>query len=221
MNEKRREAYLNLIQSLLNSPEDEQIALLKQNLELLDDGFARYLREWATQTIAAMESEEATNITLNIVKFSNLIQQFPLGSKSSNMEIAIAGYEAGLQIFKQVTDAELWATIQNNLAIAYSNRIKFDRGENIERAIECYQAALQVLTRAALPQKWARTQNNLGLAYSDRIKFDRGENIERAIECYQAALQVLTRDALPQKWAMTQNNLGLAYSDRIKFDRAK
>ncbi|MCC3594323.1 tetratricopeptide repeat protein [Microcoleus sp. PH2017_28_MFU_U_A] len=188
MNEKRREAYLNLIQSLLNSPEDEQIALLKQNLELLDDGFARYLREWATQTIAAMESEEATNITLNIVKFSNLIQQFPLGSKSSNMEIAIAGYEAGLQIFKQV---------QNNLGLAYSDRIKFDRGENIERAIECYQAALQVLTRDALPQKWAMTQNNLGLAYSDRIKFDRGDNIERAIECYQAALQVYTRDALP------------------------
>ncbi|MCC3493811.1 MAG: tetratricopeptide repeat protein [Microcoleus sp. PH2017_16_JOR_D_A] len=29
---------------------------------------------------------------------------------------------------------------QNNLGSAYSDRIKFDRGENIERAIECYQA---------------------------------------------------------------------------------
>ncbi|MDP8935273.1 MAG: hypothetical protein M3N42_14315, partial [Cyanobacteriota bacterium] len=92
--------YLPLIQSLLNSPRDEQIAILQTNLELIDDNFARYLREWATQTLAEMESEEATNITINILNFSNLIQQFPLGSKSSNMEIVIAGYKVGMQFFK-------------------------------------------------------------------------------------------------------------------------
>lgn len=95
--------YLTLIQSLLNSPEDEQIAILQANLELIDDNFAQYLREWATQTLAEMESKEATNLTINILNFSNLIKQFPLGSKSSNMEIAIAGYEVGLQIFKRDT----------------------------------------------------------------------------------------------------------------------
>ncbi|MEG5025786.1 hypothetical protein QUB36_02185 [Microcoleus sp. AT8-B1] len=98
MNEKQ--IYLPLIQSLLNSQEDEQIAILQNNLELIDDGFAQYLREWATQTLAKMESEEAINIIIPIFNFSNLIQQFPLGSKSSNMEIAIAGYEVGMQIFK-------------------------------------------------------------------------------------------------------------------------
>jgi predicted enzyme related to lactoylglutathione lyase len=93
------------------------------------------------------------------------------------------------------------------LAIAYSDRIKGDRGENIERAIAFYEAALQVRTREAFPQDWAMTQNNLAIAYSDRIKGDRGENIERAIAFYEAALQVYTREAFPQDWAMTQNNL--------------
>ena len=143
--------YLPLIQSLLNSQEDEQIAILQTNLELIDDNFARYLREWATQTLAEMESEEATNLTINIVNFSSLIQQFPLGSKSSNMEIAIAGYEVGMQIFKRDTYAEFWAAIQNNLANAYKDRIREDKAENIERAIACYELALLVRTRAAFP----------------------------------------------------------------------
>ena len=147
--------YLPLIQSLLNSPTDQQIAILQNNLELIDDNFARYLREWATQTIAEMESEEATNITINIVNFSNLIQQFPLGSKSSNMEIAIAGYEVGLQIFRRDTYAENWALIQNNLGEAYRNRIREDKAENLEKAIACYDLALLVRTRAAFPQDWA------------------------------------------------------------------
>ena len=134
--------YLPLIQSLLNSQEDEQIAILQNNLELIDDNFAQYLREWATQTLAAMESEEATNIIIPIFNFSNLIQQFPLGSKSSNMEIAIVGYEMAVEVFNRDTYAENWAVIQNNLAAAYSDRIREDKAENIEMAIACYGLAL-------------------------------------------------------------------------------
>ena len=33
---------------------------------------------------------------------------------------------------------------QNNLAIAYSDRIKGDHSKNLELAIGCYQAALEV-----------------------------------------------------------------------------
>ncbi|WP_373534298.1 tetratricopeptide repeat protein [Microcoleus sp.] len=208
MNEKRREACLTLIQSLLNSPEDEQIALLQQHLELLDDGFAQYLREWTTQTLAAIKSKEATKTTINIVNFSSLIQEFPLGSKSSNIEIAIAGYEVGMQVFKRDTYAEFWAAIQNNLATAYSDRIRGDRGENIEKAIAFYESALEVRTRQALPQNWATTQHNLATAYSDRIRGDRGENIERAIAFYEAALEVCTPTALPIDCLQTGRNIG-------------
>ena len=139
--------YLTLIQSLLNSPRDQQIAILQNNLELIDDNFAQYLREWATQTLAEMESAEATNITINILNFCVLIQEFPLGSKSSNMEIAIAGYEVGLEIFKRHSYAEYWAAIQNNLANAYSQRIREDKAENIEKAIACFELADRKSTR--------------------------------------------------------------------------
>ncbi|WP_377479250.1 MAG: tetratricopeptide repeat protein [Microcoleus anatoxicus] len=221
MNEQRRETYLTLIQSLLNSPKDEQITILQTNLELLDDGFAQYLREWATPTLAAMESEEAYNFADNLYSFNITISSFPLGSRAANIEIAIACLEVGLIIFTLEADSEKWGMFQNSLGIKYSDRIREDKAENIEKAIACYELALEVRTRAASPQQWAMTQNNLATAYSDRIREDKAENIEKAIACYELALEVYTRAASPQDWATTQNNLAIAYSDRIREDKAE
>ena len=213
--------YLPLIQSLLNSPRDEQIAILQNNLELIDDNFARYLREWATQTLAAMESEEAYNFAANLYNFTNTISSFPLGNRAANIEIAIACLELGLTIFTREAFSIYWGHHQNNLGIAYWDRIREDKAENIEKAIACYELALEVRTRAAFPQDWAMTQNNLANAYKDRIREDKAENIEKAIACYELALLVYTRAAFPQQWAGTQNNLATAYYSRIREDKAE
>ena len=216
----KKQTYFDLIESLINSPNEEaQIAILKSKGKLIDDDFAGFLRKWATKIIAEKKFRQARDIIINILNFSNLIQEFPLGSKSSNMEIAIAGYEVALKIFNRYDDPEEWGYIQNNLATAYRNRIKGERQDNLEKAIALYHAASEVLSRDAFPQEWARTQNILAAAYSDRIKGERGENIERAIAFYEAALQVYTRQAFPQDWAETQNNLAIAYYFRIQGDR--
>jgi tetratricopeptide (TPR) repeat protein len=97
---------------------------------------------------------------------------------------------------------------QNNLAAAYTDRIRGDQAENIERAIEFYTAALEVYTRHAFPEKWAMTQNNLANAYTDRIRGDQAENIERAIEFYTAALEVRTPSTFPLDCLTTGRNLG-------------
>ncbi|MEH2372668.1 tetratricopeptide repeat protein [Nostoc sp.] len=78
---------------------------------------------------------------------------------------------------------------QNNLANAYSQRIKGDRADNIEQAIAASTAALTVYTQEALPQDWAMTQNNLANAYSQRIKGDRADNIEQAIRIFPLLLK--------------------------------
>ena len=143
--------YLPLIQSLLNSPRDQQIAILQNNLELIDDNFARYLREWATQTLAEMESEEAYNFADNLYSFNITISSFPLGSRAANIEIAIACLEVGLIIFTREAYPIDWGYNQNSLGNAYCNRIREDKAENIERAIACYELALLVRTRAAFP----------------------------------------------------------------------
>ncbi len=278
MNEQRLQAYLNLIQNLLNCPSGEEAEILAANQDLLDAGllevlvgvaemqtqegnentanwlrnlatllatnlyepflkevlqataesegdaqivypllaantdklnlfFPDSLRDWATTTLAEVQPDEAQSLAADIGNFSNLIQQFPLGDKASNMEIAITGYEIALTVYTRQALPQQWATTQNNLGTAYLYRILGDKAENIESAIAAYTAALTVLTRQALPQQWATTQNNLGTAYLYRILGDKAENIESAIAAYTAALTVLTRQALPQDHAETLFNV--------------
>ncbi|MEO1432426.1 MAG: CHAT domain-containing protein [Cyanobacteria bacterium J06633_8] len=226
LSEEDLQAYLQVLMEILRviseSNGDAQVVypLFAANTDKLDDVFAAILRRWAINNFKQVEADVAEYIALNIGDFGNLIQQFPLGNKANNIEIAIASYETVLKVFTQQAFPQKWAAAQNNLAAAYSDRIKGDKAFNIENAISCYKAALQVVTQQALPQQWAAAQNNLGNAYRNRIKGDIASNIENAISSFQAALQVLTQQAFPQQWAMTQNNLANAYSDRIKGDKA-
>ena len=186
--------------------------LLQQNLDKLDDNFADILRNWATAKFSEVEADVAESIAIYIGNFSNCIQQFPLGNKANNIEISIAGYEVVRKVLTYESHRENWAAIQNNLGVAYRERIIGDKAENIESAIAAYQQALLVRTPTDLPMDWASTQNNLGTAYWERIRGDKAQNLESAIAAYQQALLVRTQTDFPMDWARTQNNLGAAYS---------
>ncbi len=194
--------------------------LLKQNLDKLDTNLWRVLQDFG-EWLQQREPERARSIAADIGNFSIQMWEFPLGDQAINLEIAIAGYEICLTVFPPEEFPQEWATTQNNLGNAYSDRIAGERSENLERAIACYHDALKVYTPTAFPVDWATTQNNLGNAYSDRIAGERSENIERAIACYHGALKVYTPTAFPVDWAMTQNNLGTAYKDRIAGERSE
>ncbi len=195
--------------------------ILQKKFDKLDLIFARILQAWATSTFTEFTSEKAASIAADIVYFGNLINQFPLGRRAGNLEIGIACYSAASEVYTRENYPEHWATVQNNLGMAYSDRIEGVRAGNIEEAIACYREALKVYTRENYPENWAKIQNNLGEAYRKRIEGVRAANIEEAIVCFRLALKVCTREDYPEQWAMTQNNLGIAYSDRIEGVRAE
>lgn len=195
--------------------------LLGENLEKLNDDFAVLLRQVIIDTLAQVEPEQAQSIAAVIGNFSDLMREFPQGDRASNLEIAIAGGEVAATIFTRNAYPNDWATNRNNLAAAYTKRVRGDREENLERAIAAHEEALQFYTQSQFPTEWARTQSNLGNAYSDRIRSDRTQNLEQAIRCYLAALQVRTQEAFPYEWATTQNNLGAAYWNRIEGERGQ
>ncbi|OLT67159.1 hypothetical protein BI334_20955 [Moorena producens 3L] len=208
---------LQVLQASADSNGDAQIVypLLQANTDKINPRLAELLRDWATTKLAEAEADEAEYLAAVIVEFSNLIQQLSLGDKASNSSIAITGYEVALTVITREAFPEQWAMTQNNLGIAYSDRITGEKAQNLEDAIACYQLALAVYTREAFPEQWAMAQFNLGRAYGKRITGQKAQNLENAIACYQLALAVYTRDAFPVDWASTQKNLGRAYYYRI------
>jgi hypothetical protein len=83
------------------------------------------LRNWARETLPNSDSQDIRISIIEVVSnFGKAIQQFPLGSRASNLEIAIAGYEVALTVFTRQEYAEYWAATQNHLGAAYSYRIK-------------------------------------------------------------------------------------------------
>lgn len=195
--------------------------LLEANLDKLNNNFAQLLQNWADSTLTQIHPEQAQGLASDIVDFSILIRQFPLGNQATNQEIAIKGYKIAATVFTCEEFPREWATIQNNLAIGYRNRIYEEKAQNIEIALKYYLAALRVCKREAFPEDWANTQQNLGVTYKSRILGERSENLEEAICCFNAALDVYTRETSGYDWAMIHNNLGIAYTYRIRENRTK
>ncbi|QKQ75114.1 CHAT domain-containing protein [Nostoc sp. TCL240-02] len=227
INGEEIELYFQFLMQLLETTEKSNgnaqlvYPLLAKNLDKLDGLLREILRQWGINKLRDVQPDEAKYLAAVIFKFSNLIAEFPLGSKANNMETTITGYELALTICSQQSLPQSWAEIQNNLGNAYIDRIRGDRADNIENAIAAFTAALTVIRRETQPQDWAMTQNSLAAAYVNRIQGDRADNIENAIVALTDALTVVTRESSPQDWAMMQNSLGIAYCNRIQGNKAE
>ncbi|MCC3527847.1 MAG: CHAT domain-containing protein [Microcoleus sp. PH2017_22_RUC_O_B] len=208
---------LQVLQIVSDTGADPRVfyPFLQSNLDKLDVKLSAALLEWATTFLSESTADEAESVVSIICNFGSLIQQFPLGSRNVNIELAIVAYQIGLSFFTRELYPENWALCETNLGRAYSHRIIGQRSENLEIAIQCYSAALEVYTPDTFPQEWASLQNSLANAYSDRILGMRSDNLEKAIMLYTSALQVYSCDDFPEQWATTQNNLGTAYKSRI------
>ncbi len=211
---------LQIIQDSKGNPE-VVYPLLQNNLDKLDETFAEKLYQWGIATLPTLKSEQAYRIARDILELSTIIRDFPLGNRTSNLEIALKGYQAILSVVTSNAFPYEWADTQDNLGLAYRDRIKGDKSENIEQAISCFQKSLKVYTHDSFLSEWARTKNNLGTAYCERIKGKKTENLERAISCFEEALKVYSTDAFPRAWAITKMNLGIAYYSRIKGDKSE
>ncbi|GET44503.1 TPR repeat protein [Microseira wollei NIES-4236] len=157
-----------------------------------------------------------------------------MGEKAENIENAIAAYHAALTIYTRDAFPVNWATTQNNLGNAYSNRILGEKAENIENAIAAYHAALTIYTRDAFPQENAETLFNLGWLYYSEKQFPAAyDTFLKAIETVEALREEIvsgeeSKRKQAEEWnrlyrRMIETCLELGYADQaIEYsDRSK
>ena len=167
------------------------------------------------------QQNEPTMIASLFVHFGDLINQFPLGSRMLNLEMSISAYDQALQVYTRDAFPEDWARTQNNLGIAYRNRIKGDMTINLEQSIKKYNFALEIYTYINFPKPWADVQKNLGVVYKNLTTGNKKENLSRAIEYYESALSIITPTNYSKDWAMIQHNLANTYLENAKINNDK
>ncbi|MBG0748655.1 MAG: CHAT domain-containing protein [Planktothrix agardhii KL2] len=203
-----------------NGNQEKVYSFLGEKENQLNTDFLYTLKLYGDEYLNKQTLEVKKNNADIIFDFSNLIQKFPLGERSLNLEIAIAGYEIAGEVYIHNDFPTDQAETLNNLAVIYLQRIEGLKAENVEVAIRCLNAASKIHTRENFPERWATIQNNLGLAYTYRIKDSKAENFEKAIQYFAAASEIYTRERDEYEWARLQHNLGTAYNDRIREEKA-
>ncbi|MEG4961716.1 MULTISPECIES: hypothetical protein [unclassified Microcoleus] len=126
--------YANFFLELLRAEQDSNsdiaviYPMLEQRQHLLNARFAEILQEVAQKLIDGENSETISSIISLIENLSVHISDFPSGNRANNIEIAITGYQIVLN--NREPGSEKWTQTQNNLAIAYNNRINDSLAEN-------------------------------------------------------------------------------------------
>ena len=195
-------------------------ALLRANQTQLNDDLLAELPRVAASLLAGAKNEIQKGRAAVLVEFGNLMGHFPLMQRGINTELAIAAYEAVLEVMTREAMPMDWARVQMNLALTYRKRIRGDQTTNLEQGIAAFELALEVMTREAMPVDWAGIQRQLAITYAERIRGDRAANLEQAIATHKSVQEVMTREAMPVDWARAQMNLANAYIERIQGDRA-
>ncbi|MFM6269651.1 MAG: hypothetical protein ACKPFA_24590, partial [Dolichospermum sp.] len=78
-----------------------------------------------------------------------------------------------------------WAGTQNNLALAYINRIRGEKADNLEMAIASYHNALTIDTKESDPLNCLQTARNLGIVHYIEKQW------QTATEAYNIAIEAV------------------------------
>ncbi len=99
---------------------------LAQHTDKLNLTFAATAAQWFHSQLDPDNSQNNQDLARNFHNLAIDLYQFPLGSRLNNLEIAITLYQAALTVYTREAFPADWAMTQNNLAVAYRNRIKGD-----------------------------------------------------------------------------------------------
>jgi CHAT domain-containing protein len=215
LNYDENTAYVELVQELLNCPQDEEQALLATRSELVNENLVMNLLAVA-KMLMERDGQEAESTVGWLVGFAQ-----DLAGKLG-LDIDEVGQDEGsrqedLDFLNALIKAE--QQDESQVQVLFS--------ENIERLTPGLGAIMQwytkqiVATRPEDAEGFVALIENIVIRLSEFPFGNRAQNIEIVLAGYEAVLMLRTKENYPEKWAMTQNNLGASYSHRIRGDRAE
>lgn len=154
---------LRLLQATLKSNGNPEVVwrLLAEKPGKITFHFVQVLRSWATLVLSVVPLQEAAIIGSILVEFGGFIYGYKDGDETINIEIAIAAAETVLPVFSTMESRHQWATLHNNLALAYSDRLYGERLENIPIAYNHYDEAKRLFfQRQGFPTEWISIFDN-------------------------------------------------------------
>ncbi len=215
-NEARQNAYLQLVQALLECPSHLEEQLLELNSEFVDLGLVMTLLAVA-QKMMEQDDPAAVSTIEWLVDFAQKLAQklgMDMGESPAEDDEDYAAFV--LNLLQTVNDSEgdeatVYAFLSEHLS--YLN----------EHLLAIFPQHIDRLFALKTEPEWklfiASDIHNSAVDLGEFTSGNRSINLELAIACYDRALSVYTQSDFPEEWAMMQNNLANTYRDRIEGDR--
>nr|WP_290225480.1 CHAT domain-containing protein [Trichocoleus desertorum] len=210
MDQQRMQAYLALIEQLLNCPQGKEGELLEAYTDLLDAGLLAAME----QVAASLKSQEGGNAEWLRGFAAQLAEA--MGSKTIAPADPGAASQFLLEMLQLIVDKQgnpqqiypVWAQQQSRFNVEMLEVLPSVASQILQGDTERYTFIARVLGEFG----------NLLCQFTLGVRWF---NLEIAIAAYEQSLQVITREAMPFEWATSMMNLANAYYSRIRGDRAE
>ena len=207
--QKRTQAYLNLINQLLSCNDGDEPRILQENQELLDQGLVTELLKVADNLRLQSDLNNANQL-MNIA--GNLLQSYSSSSIKTETNYLNFLIETLQKISENPNPQVIYPFWAQNLD-------KLD--DNLAQILDSRETKKLTQVTREQPYFIAGVIVNFSNLICQFPLGDIAVNKEIAITGYEIALTIFTFDASPQQWARTQCNLAAAYRNRIKGEKAE
>jgi tetratricopeptide (TPR) repeat protein len=152
-----------------------------------------------------------------------LARQQLAGTDRGALLAVVADLTEATKVFREDTYPEMFATINQHLALAYLVMPMSDEGDRIRVgvAVNALRAALRVFTADTHPVAWASTQLNLANALQYLPSVHQETNLDEAVQLYEEVLQYRDPISDPLGYARILANQGNALGHLGVFSDAR
>ncbi|MEG4812097.1 hypothetical protein QUA82_31270 [Microcoleus sp. F8-D3] len=210
MEEKRAQAYLQLIHTLLNCPNGEEPQILQDNSELLDRGFLEAC-ELVASTLAEQGGENGAKFLRDLAR--QLGQFMDINGEGDSNNSEGKNFQEYANFFLELLQAE--QDSNSDIAVIYpmlegrKHLLNASFAETLQQVTQKLIAGENPPTISSIIDLIEKLSSHI----SESPSGNKANKMEIAITGYQIVLN--NREPGSEKWTQTQNHLATAYNNRV------